>query len=239
VEGAFTGARKGGKEGLFELAHGGTIFLDEISEMSESLQAKVLRVLQEHEVMRIGDDRIIPVDLRVVAATNRCLKGLVAAGAFREDLYYRINVLHLRVPPLRERVQDIPLLVRSFLQDFNRRFGKAITAVESAGMDLLCGHRWPGNVRELRNIVERMVILTEGCVVRAETVAESLQDLRMDDEWQPAHGLSDAGGPLDTEIRNALAKSQGNKGEAARLLGIGRTTLWRKLKAMNDPMFPA
>ncbi|HWI66143.1 MAG TPA: sigma 54-interacting transcriptional regulator [Symbiobacteriaceae bacterium] len=232
VEGAFTGARKGGKEGLFELAHGGTIFLDEVSEMSESLQAKVLRVIQEHEVMRIGDDRIIPVDVRVVAATNRCLKGLVTAGAFREDLYYRINVLHLRVPPLRERVQDIPLLVQNFLHEFNRRFGKEVGGVESTGMNLLCEHLWPGNVRELRNIVERMVILTEGRVVRAETVAESLQDLRMS-EAPPTPGSSS-----DTEIRAALAKAQGNKGEAARLLGIGRTTLWRRLKEMNDAAFP-
>ncbi|HWI52293.1 MAG TPA: sigma 54-interacting transcriptional regulator [Symbiobacteriaceae bacterium] len=231
VEGAFTGARKGGKEGLFELAHGGTIFLDEVSEMSESLQAKVLRVIQEHEVMRIGDDRIIPVDVRVVAATNRCLKSLVASGAFREDLYYRINVLHLRIPPLRERVQDIPLLVQSFLQAFNRRFGKEITAVESAGMEILCEHPWPGNVRELRNIVERIVILTEGCVVRAGTVSESLQDLRMNDVRQP---VPNSGSALDTGIREALAKSRGNRGEAARLLGIGRTTLWRRLKTMGE-----
>lgn len=229
VEGAFTGARKGGKEGLFELAHGGTIFLDEVSEMSESLQAKVLRVIQEHEVMRIGDDRIIPVDVRVVAATNRCLKDLVASGAFREDLYYRINVLHLRVPPLRERVQDIPLLVQSFLQGFNRRFGKEITGLESAGMEILCAHHWPGNVRELRNIVERMVILTEGSIVRSATVAESLHDLHVGDVRPPAAAAS----APDTTIRDALARAQGNKGEAARLLGIGRTTLWRRLKAMD------
>lgn len=238
VEGAFTGARKGGKEGLFELAHGGTIFLDEVSEMSESLQAKVLRVIQEHEVMRIGDDRIIPVDVRVVAATNRCLKELVAAGAFREDLYYRINVLHLRVPPLRERVQDLPLLVQSFLQDFSRRFGKNIIAVERAGMDILCEHLWPGNVRELRNIVERMVILTEGCIVCTSTVSESLQDLQMSEVWPPASASPSAGYAVDTNIREALAKSQGNKGQAARLLGIGRTTLWRRLKAMNDQQEP-
>jgi PAS domain S-box-containing protein len=234
VEGAFTGARKGGKEGLFELAHGGTIFLDEVGEMSESLQAKVLRVIQEHEVMRIGDDRIIPVDVRVVAATNRSLKSLVATGGFREDLYYRINVLHLRVPPLRERVQDIPLLVQSFLQEFNRRFGKEIHRVESAGLAVLCEYAWPGNVRELRNIVERIVILTEGSVVRAGTVSESLLDLRMHDEFAPAT----SGSFRDTEIRDALAKAQGNKGEAARLLGIGRTTLWRRLKAM-DETFPS
>ncbi|HYF93153.1 MAG TPA: sigma 54-interacting transcriptional regulator [Symbiobacteriaceae bacterium] len=234
VEGAFTGARKGGKEGLFELAHGGTIFLDEVSEMSESLQAKVLRVIQEHEVMRIGDDRIIPVDVRIIAATNRSLKGLVASGAFREDLYYRINVLHLRVPPLRERVQDIPLLVQSFLGEFNRRFGKEITAVERAGMDILCEYLWPGNVRELRNIVERMVILTEGCIVRAGTVSESLQDLRMNDLWQPAAAVPNSGSSFDTDIREALAKSRGNKGQAARILGIGRTTLWRRLKEMNE-----
>ncbi|MGE5672705.1 MAG: sigma 54-interacting transcriptional regulator [Mycobacterium leprae] len=234
VEGAFTGARKGGKEGLFELAHGGTIFLDEVSEMSERLQAKVLRVIQEHEVMRIGDDRIIPVDVRVVAATNRCLKDLVASGRFREDLYYRINVLHLRVPPLRERVQDIPLLVQSFLHEFGRRFGKEVAAVETAGMETLCEYPWPGNVRELRNIVERMVILTEGSVVRAGTVAESLQDLRMHEVGQPADPGPASGSALDRQIRAALAKAQGNKGEAAKLLGMGRTTLWRRLKAMEE-----
>ncbi|MDH7577106.1 MAG: sigma 54-interacting transcriptional regulator [Bacillota bacterium] len=242
AEGAFTGAKKGGKQGLFELAHGGTIFLDEISEMSERLQTRLLRVLQEHEVMRLGDDRVIPVDIRVVAATNRDLRKLVGENRFRADLYYRINVLTLVIPPLRERREDIPALVENFLWAFNKKFNKSLTNIEPRGMQLLSNYTWPGNIRELRNIMERLVILTDEDPIPADLVAECLYTSPAHPASPlPPHPLSRAL-PADSHpaqnlarleeqtIRDVLASVHGNKKRAAQILGVSRTTLWRRLK---------
>ncbi|MEW6399317.1 MAG: sigma 54-interacting transcriptional regulator, partial [Bacillota bacterium] len=174
AEGAFTGARRGGKPGLFELAHGGTIFLDEIAEMSERLQAKVLRVLEQHEVARLGDDRVIPVDVRVIAATNRNLADLVRQGRFRDDLYYRLNVLRLSIPPLRERKEDVPILARAILRELHDRYGRGPQDIPPEALALLGAWDWPGNVRELRNLVERLAILTDGPTLERDAIAAVL-----------------------------------------------------------------
>ncbi|MTK11479.1 MAG: PAS domain S-box protein, partial [Clostridiaceae bacterium] len=164
-EGAFTGAKKGGKPGLFELAHKGTIFLDEIGEIPLSLQSRLLRVLQEKEVMRIGGDCVLNVDVRIIAATNLDLYKMVAEKKFREDLYFRINVLNLKIPPLRERREDIPFLVRNFIELMNNKHGTSIEGITQEGMNLLKQYDWPGNIRELENFIEKMVILSSICIV--------------------------------------------------------------------------
>jgi PAS domain S-box-containing protein len=222
-EGAFTGARKGGKPGLFELAHGGTLFLDEIGEMSLPIQALLLRVLQEKKVRRIGGERVIPVDVRIVAATNRELEQLIADKLFRPDLYYRINVLTLELPPLRERLQDIPALTEAIIREIEERGDKRVN-VEDIVYQRFRQYDWPGNVRELRNVVERMVLLC-----RSDRLGEA--DVKFFSKKLERNGR--LGGRQDTErtmIEYALRQTQGNRGEAAKLLGMDRTTLWRKIK---------
>ncbi|MDN5344358.1 MAG: hypothetical protein PWQ18_469 [Clostridia bacterium] len=232
VEGAFTGARKGGKAGLFELAHNGTLFLDEIGEMSEGLQARVLRVLEEGQVMRLGGDRLLPVNVRVIAATNRDLKQMVREKQFREDLYYRIHVLTLRVPPLRLRREDIPLLLQFFLREYCHKFKKDIKQTEAEAIALLQHYPWPGNVRELRNTVERLVLLADGPVVTSDLVRQLLaEDLAAADALTVGEGAGELLEKAEQEVINrVLQATGGNRTEAARRLGIGRTTLWRKLK---------
>lgn len=232
VEGAFTGARKGGKLGLFELAHNGTLFMDEIGEMSDSLQARVLRVLEEGRVMRLGADRLLPVDVRIIAATNRNLKDMVYEKKFREDLYYRIHVLTLNIPPLRERKEDIEILLRYFMVQYCQKFKKKVYEVKPGAMELFREYSWPGNVRELKNISERLVLLAEGPVITEGMAREILADhdpVSADAEVN----LRTRGLLSETEqtlIKKILAETGGNRTEAARRLGIGRTTLWRKLK---------
>lgn len=237
VEGAFTGARKGGKPGLFELAHGGSIFLDEISEMSERLQARVLRVIQEHEVMRLGDDRVIPVDVRVIAATNKDLWELVKARRFRPDLYYRLNVLNIVLPPLRQRKEDIPGLADSFVRSFARRFRKVIYGLAQEALQALLDYDWPGNIRELQNVIERACILTDSPVISRGLTVECMRTVFLGET--PSSAGAEArekarrtrGKSVDkAAILEVLAKTGQNRTEAAKLLGIGRTTLWRKLK---------
>ncbi|HHV57384.1 MAG TPA: sigma 54-interacting transcriptional regulator [Firmicutes bacterium] len=227
VEGAFTGANRKGKPGLFELAHGGTIFLDEISEIPLRLQGRLLRVLQEREVMRLGHDRVIPVDVRVLCATNKNLRGLVDEGLFRADLYWRLNVLRLNIPPLRERCADIPVLLDHF---FTRRLppGRGPVAFTPEALKLLTDYAWPGNVRELENFCERLAALTPEPPVRAAVVARLLDLAGSHAGTSPAR--TPAPGELPPSLAEALARAGGNKTEAARLLGIHRTTLWRRLK---------
>jgi transcriptional regulator with GAF, ATPase, and Fis domain len=165
-KGAFTGA-VGAKPGRFELAHGGTLFLDEIGEIPVEMQVKLLRVLQESEFERVGGIKTIHVDVRLVAATNRDLHAEVAAGAFREDLYYRLNVVPIHLPPLRDRREDIPLLVEHFIAKFNERLRKQITGIEPEGVLRLVGYNWPGNIRELENVIERTMLFCEGPTIRA------------------------------------------------------------------------
>jgi propionate catabolism operon transcriptional regulator len=219
-EGAFTGARKGGKPGLFELAHGGTIFLDEIGEISPKLQARLLRVLEEHEVMRIGGDKITAVNIRVLAATNKKLWDLVAKGGFREDLYYRINVFELKIPPLRERGEDAFLLGSQFLSILRPELdGKEISKL--LGHPLYRSYPWPGNIRELKNVIERISVLYEEGVNHTSLLTTIL---RKNAAASPSY-------PDIDEIHKVLKEVRGNKTEAARRLGISRTSLWRKLNS--------
>ncbi|WP_428559334.1 MAG: sigma-54-dependent transcriptional regulator [Solidesulfovibrio sp. DCME] len=236
-KGAFTGAEKR-REGRFMAADKGSIFLDEIGEIAQPVQAKLLRVIQEREIQRVGGDRPIGVDVRILAATNRDLKKEVEAGRFREDLYYRLNVVSVPVPPLRERCEDIPLLAQHFLLRFAEKNRKRIKGFTPSAMDHLVRCPWPGNVRELENAVERAVILSVG-----EYVTE--RELPLCEGGHPVEGPAEAGGatglagrPLDDVEREVilatLASCGGNKSEAARVLGITRATLHKKLKKYGE-----
>lgn len=230
AEGAFTGAKRGGKVGLFEQAHRGTIFLDEIGEMPEPCQARLLRVLQEHEVYRLGDDRTIPVDIRVVAATNRDLWAMVRNKRFREDLYYRLEVLTLEVPPLRDRKADIEMFVRDFISLFNRQYRASVAGVADEALTLLNAYSWPGNIRELKNLVGRLVALAGTAEISAGDVRRAMKN-RLDSP-RPVRGTF-----REAEmavIRETLAKAGGNKQLAAEMLGVCRATLWRKLRQAED-----
>ncbi|TVR31942.1 MAG: AAA family ATPase [Spirochaetaceae bacterium] len=237
VEGAFTGALRKGKQGLVALAHGGTVFFDEIGEISHSIQLRLLRFIQEKQIRRIGDDKLIPVDIRVVAATNQTLGRLVQEGTFREDLFYRLNVLNLSIPPLRSRPEDIPGLVEHFIQTSNRRLDRNVCAVSQQAMQMLRRYPWPGNARQLENIVERLVIRA-----RTETIAAALVEAVLESESSHApggNGLGSRGtvGSGDTlkeielsVIDRVLTEEDGNLSRAATRLGIGRTTLWRRMR---------
>ena len=236
VEGAFTGAAKGGKPGLFEIAHNGTIFLDEISEIPLGLQGRLLRVLQEREIMRLGDNRIIPINIRVIAVTNKNLEDLVHAGKFRSDLYYRLYVLQLNLPALRERREDIPLLVQGFIRQFQAREGLT-TPLELSEADfrLLQDRPWRGNIRELRNFCERLVVLYQPGASVSNLLAHLLDtSCSPDPEPQvaiPLPGSSHARIDLPYEtLRAVLQECRGNRTQAAAKLGISRGTLWRMLK---------
>ncbi|NLG78437.1 MAG: sigma 54-interacting transcriptional regulator [Firmicutes bacterium] len=239
VEGAFTGAKREGKQGLFELAHHGTIFLDEIAGMPLRLQARLLRVLQEREVMRLGDDRTIPVDVRVIAASNKDLRSLVADGLFQADLYYRLDVLKLVVPPLRDRPEDIPLLANAFAETLSRKLGTAFRGFADDALAILSAHAWPGNVRELKNTVEKCLVLSESGIITRSEVVDAMGDppnIGTGDTADPSHGGAEP--DLESLVRaaeresiaRALKACGGNRSEAARRLGIDRTTLWRKLR---------
>ncbi len=235
-KGAFTGADRR-KEGRFSQAHGGTLFLDEVSEMSLMMQVKLLRALQEREFNRVGGETTIQVDVRVIAATNKNLMEQINEGAFREDLYYRLNVVELHVPPLRKRKQDIPLLTRHFLEMFADKNRKAIKGFTPKAMDNLIRYDWPGNVRELMNAVERGVVLARSNYLGVEDfpfMKDSL--LQNDQDSANPVGLAMSGDMSleDVEkaaILNTMEAAGGNKSEAARRLGITRKTLHKKLKA--------
>ena len=230
-KGAFTGADRR-REGRFVQAHGGTLFLDEIGEMPLSLQAKLLRVLQQGEVQRVGCDETIKVDVRVIAATNRVLADEVAAGRFREDLFYRLNVIGLEVPPLRARREDIPLLASTFLERHAAANRKTIKGFTPQAMDAMLRYGWPGNVRELENAVERAVILSGGKYVAERPLPLAVQNAPVPD----ADGEELALGSMSLEdverkaIEATLRETEDNKSEAARRLGITRATLHSKLK---------
>ncbi|SBV98035.1 PAS sensor protein [uncultured delta proteobacterium] len=232
-DGAFTGARRKGKPGMFELAHGGTIFLDEIAEMDHYGQTRLLRVLQEKCVMRLGSDRYIPVDARVVAATNRNLREEVRAGRFREDLYYRLHLFRLAIPPLREREGDVPYLAHCFATAFKKKYGRQLR-FSSAAMALLQQHDWPGNVRELSAVVERLAL-------SAASDSPSLAEVEqaMDLGPAPSRKNRDAAPRYDEKseerqyIIDALEQSGGSMNKAAELLGMHRSTLHRKLRALG------
>ena len=228
-EGAFTGARRGGKIGKFELAHNGTIFLDEIGDMPLHLQVKLLRVLQERRVERIGSARSLPVDVRVIAATHRDLEKMVSCGEFREDLYYRLNVIPLTIPPLRERREDIAVLVQFYLNHYSALTGRDVRAVTPEALAVLRDYGWPGNVRELANVIEY-------CVTMAgeEYITRDMLPRRLFTGTKPKGESAQLN--LKALEREAIVKAlriaelEGRKDDAAKLLGIGRATLYRKIK---------
>lgn len=231
-EGAFTGARRGGKLGKFELAHQGTIFLDEIGDMSLHLQVKLLRVLQERRVERIGSTRSIPVDVRVLAATNRDLEKMVAEGEFREDLFYRLNVIPLTIPPLRERMDDIPTLIRFYLEHYSELTGKEIKGISPEAEEVLAKYSWPGNVRELGNVIEYCMTMAPGELITPEILPNRLKTERKSDAQDLSLNLR----ALERQAimkALALAIADGHKEDAARILGISRATLYRKIKEYN------
>jgi two-component system response regulator HydG len=233
-KGAFTGADRL-RKGRFELADGGTLLLDEISEVPLELQAKLLRVLQEQAFERVGSSTTRRVDVRVIATTNRQLEQSVRDGRFREDLYYRLNVLPIRVPPLRERKEDIPSLVRHFLSRLSARDGRRPTEVEPAGMQLLAGYSWPGNIRELENVCERAVVLAGGDRITAEAIAPWLHPARCEPPTppigRPGHLLEDMERQL---IEDVLGRHGGHRQRAARELGMGVRTLGLRLKHWRE-----
>jgi transcriptional regulator with GAF, ATPase, and Fis domain len=243
-KGAFTGAIAQ-KKGKFELAHGGTLFLDEIGDLAPDLQAKLLRVLQDKEVQRVGGTKDLPVDVRLIAATNRDVHQAMQRGAFREDLYYRLNVVTLTLPPLRDRPEDIPALVQHFLAHYSREVNRSGLTITPAALDLLQAYPWPGNVRELQNAVERAVVLAPSTVLTVADFPPALGQpfLSSPALHPPRPGLddltsqaADAEGcaarasvsPLPagaTQIQQALVQTGGNVARAARLLGVSRDTV--------------
>jgi two-component system response regulator HydG len=231
-KGAFTGAHRK-KEGRFRLAHGGSIFLDEISEMSLSMQVKVLRVLQEREITRVGGEEVIHVDVRVIAATNKDLLEEIQLGRFREDLFYRLNVVTLNVPALKDRKQDIPLLAQHFLTTFSEKNKKEMKGITPQAMDRMLKHDWPGNVRELMNAVERGVVLSTSEYLDEKELPFLPKDATSGDQARSEVAIP-ADLPLEevekASILKTLEAAGGNKSEASRRLGITRRTLHKKLK---------
>ena len=229
-KGAFTGAQAR-KRGQFELAHGGTIFLDEVADMSLMTQAKVLRILQEQSFMRVGGRETLKIDVRVIAATNKILEQEIERGSFREDLYYRLAVIPLRVPPLRERREDIPVLARTFVAqccESSQLPGKVLTP---AAIEVLRGHEWPGNVRELRNLVERLVIMTPGTEIDAEDLPEPMWVPHASGR-EPVRSLGDARRGFEREfLVSRLSENGWNITRTAEVIGIARESLSRKIKS--------
>lgn len=224
VKGSFTGAIKD-KAGRFQQADGGTIFLDEIGDISPALQVRLLRVLQEREIEKVGGNEPIKVDIRVVAATNKDLRQKVEAGEFREDLYYRLKVVEIRVPPLRDRRQDIPLLLEYFIGRFNEKFKRQVSGVSDSVMNLFMKHRWPGNIRELEHAIEHSFIVCRDNIISTEHLPE---DLCRSPEVES--GFSSADADTREGILQALRTARGNKSRAADILGVSRRTIYRKIE---------
>lgn len=233
VRGAFTGAVYA-KQGLLEVAYGGTVFLDEIAELPVDLQVKLLRSLQEKEIRPVGSTRRVRIDVRVIAATNRELESAIQGGNFRRDLYYRLNVVNLRLPPLRERKSDIPLLAEHFLEKFKPP-GRPHLRLSEDAVNRLMAHDWPGNVRELENCIERAVVLSSGPVLHAADISTHVQD-----RYGFAPGAEEPVLPLQEmerqAIMRAILQARGDKLRAAELLKIGKTTLYRKLREYNHAL---
>jgi two-component system response regulator AtoC len=234
AKGAFTDAIRT-KKGLFEEADGGTLFLDEIGELPGQLQVKLLRVLQDGEIRRIGESKPIQIDVRIVAATVKDLQKEVNEGRFREDLFYRINVLPLHIPPLRERKEDIPLLIRHFIGKYNQAMNKNVTSVDHKAMETLMSYKWYGNVRELENTIERAIVLSEKNDIETENLPVEIQNFK--EEFQSEtlpeeeYSIKRASKVLEINlIKKALKKTRGNHTHAARLLEISHRALLYKIK---------
>ncbi len=228
-KGAFTGANRE-QPGLLETADGGTVFLDEIGDMPPTMQIKLLRVIQERELLRVGGVRPHPVDVRFIAATHRDLKEDTDQGVFRRDLYYRLNVITIHLPPLSARDGDIPLLANYFLAIKSRAMGKAVSRIHPDAVDLLCRHSWPGNVRELENVIEHGVALATGPTILPDTLPDYLSELSIETYRQPSGAIPTLLEQEQRYIRWVMEKCDGNKTRAAAVMGIDRVSLWRKLK---------
>jgi DNA-binding NtrC family response regulator len=226
-KGAYTGADSMQK-GRFELAHGGTIFLDEIGEINQNVQIKILRVLQEKTFERVGGEKSISVDVRIVAATNKNLEEEVKAGRFREDLYYRLNVVHLKVPSLKERKDDLPLLIDSFIKKFAAENEKEIIGIDSKAKAALLKYDWPGNIRQLQNCIESSVVMSNGKQIKLEDLPLSVSEYTGQEAISIPMGISLEDAEKIIIMQN-LSANKGNKSKTADILGIGRKTLHRKL----------
>jgi transcriptional regulator with PAS, ATPase and Fis domain len=237
AEGSFTGSARGGKKGLIELAHNGTLFLDEISELPLSFQSKLLRVLQEHEVRKIGDDRITSVDVRIISALNSNIHELVRKGLFRKDLLYRLDILRLPIPPLRSRPEDILELFMHYIKSYNVNLGREFESITPKAVELLTAYNFEGNVRELKNIVERICVLSNTTTIDFAEIHHALYYRNFDnsDPLDDRISLLKLNGENNEKniIEQALVKADFNQTKAAELLGIDRTTLWRKIKKLG------
>jgi len=230
AEGAFTGAMKGGKPGLFEVANGGVVFLDEIGDMPLELQPKILRLLQTREVTRVGGRDVIPLDIRLISATNKNLAAAIVNKEFREDLYYRINIVPINLRPLRERKEDIEPLIKHFLKKFNERYEKKVV-ITAVATDMMKGYEWPGNIRELKNIVERMIVMSTSGIIDAETVSIFLGVEKLDEpEGAKTTSLYTELEKLEKQLITSALKQNRSKRKAAEELGIDHSTLLKKLK---------
>ena len=232
-KGAFTGADKDTK-GLFEAASGGTIFFDEVGDLPMPLQVKLLRVLQDSQIRPVGDTRSKEIDVRVIAATSKNLAEEVESGRFREDLFYRLNVMPIRLPPLAERTEDIPVLCQHFMERYNKKFNKSVTHISSSAMNSLLKHRWPGNVRELENIIERAIVLAEGPGIESDLLPSEIKGerdgSRIEDIFQE-YSLKAGKAILEKNmIQRALEATRGNRTKAAELLEISHPSLLQKIK---------
>lgn len=242
-EGAFTGARKGGKTGLFEMAHGGTIFLDEIGEMTLPVQARLLRVLQEREIMRLGSDRVLPVDVRIIAATNYELTLAVKEGKFRSDLFHRLEVLNLDIPPLRKRKEDIKLLAEYFVNKFSFEEKKNVPPLTEVAIEKLQKYDWPGNVRELQNVMQKYVLLSEGNQNAEELITRLINEKIRKSYVAPSGDENTINikigkmEDMEREIIEYLLSTGASIKEISKITGTSRTTLWRKLKDMDGAIF--
>jgi len=230
MRGAFTGADRD-RKGVFELADGGTLFLDEIGDMSLPLQSKLLRALQDGEIRPLGAKESLKVDVRVISATNRDLEGMISRGEFREDLYYRLNVIKIHMPPLRERKEDIPILVDHFLERASEASGQARKRLDISALQLLLRYDWPGNVRELENEILKLTVLASGDVITQQDVTGNRE---LFEKLTRLGGKSEAFTTLSEmerrQIEMALVEAGGNRAKAAQLLGISRATIYRKLR---------
>lgn len=238
-KGAFTDASRD-KKGLFEEADGGTLFLDEVGELPLHLQVKLLRVLQENSLRPVGDTRLVPIDVRIIAATLRDLEQDVTSGRFREDLYYRLNVINIKVPALRQRKEDLPLLVYHFIEKHRERLHVPVRGISRDAIDQLTEYNWPGNIRELENCIERAMIMTEGEVITPESLPKAIYS-NPPPQPVPTFNLSDTSLSIKEHsrhieielIRRALEKTKGNRTRAAKLLEISHRALLYKLKDYN------
>jgi len=228
-KGAFTGAARE-KAGLLEVSDGGTVFLDEVGDMPLTMQMKLLRVIQEKEFLRVGGVDTIPVDVRFIAATHRDLKEDVESGLFRQDLYYRLNVITVHLPPLAERGGDVPLLAHHFLEHKSEAMKKEILQIDREAMDLLCQYDWPGNVRELENVIERAVALENGPIICVDDLPEYIRNLSIETYRKSSSTIPTLEDQEKHYIKWVLEKCEGNKTKAAKIMGIDRVSLWRKLK---------